>query len=345
MPVQQVENEAGRDTMDKIKQVKYHSAYPEKLYFFTIVRPGFVNGLHRVWSGGVNHLVFGSPYHKSCTRHKPRANKMRKENRWIRSMAMFALMAATMLFTACNPDEKPDNPDNGNSGQNTNMGKKIKEVTASINGTPQTYSYTWEGNLLTKIEMEGAYSTGTITLSYVGGKLNQLLYEDQWMTESFLYTWNDNQIDKELHTFSFVNNPEEEQFSCTYTYTYTNGKITQMKELDNDDPEPYFCTFLWSGDNLVKYKYDDDYENVSYEYDDKKNPFHMTQIGFEPAINSIFPAAVAWSANNVTKRTYIEEEYEDILIYNYTYDDDGYPTTMSYTTDDGTVSFTFTYYK
>lgn len=118
-----------------------------------------------------------------------------------------------------------------------------------------------------------------------------------------------------------------------------------MKELDNDDPEPYFCTFLWSGDNLVKYNYDDDYENVSYEYDDKKNPFHMTQIGFEPAINSIFPAAVAWSANNVTKRTYIEKEYEDILIYNYTYDDDGYPTTMSYTTDDGTVSFTFTYYK
>ena len=134
-------------------------------------------------------------------------------------------------------------------------------------------------------------------------------------------------------------------------YTYVGGHISHVSDLLNE----YEYDFTWSGDNLVTIYLSSQYGDYSYydttmlTYDNEHNPLQI-QSGIELVGEWSGDYRMFLSANNVLQvhSRYVEAGYsgEEVRTYSYTYDDDGYPVSMTYTWDsDEPIHVTFTYYE
>ena len=271
---------------------------------------------------------------------------------------LFALLAATVTLTSCNPDE-PDNGKNGNNGNQPVAEKKLQKIKLQVEGIDKSeYTYTWDGNLLKKVVIKDIPNNEiveTIDFTYINQQLVKIISEGDFLTDEYYYTWDNGKIVKELNVFTY-HWPEDmhvkrhkrvaddtETDSIINYYTYTNGKVSQVKELLQDE-EPYYYTFLWNGENLSRIEYEDG--SLSYEYDKGINPIIYRNMGWELSTYSISLFHI-WSANIASKITE-EDNYSDGLYtksYTHTYDKEGYPATTTYESEGETFTVTYIYDK
>ncbi len=257
-------------------------------------------------------------------------------------MTAAMLILGAMLALGCDPNENGGD----DNGSNTEApAKKIKKMSYSIGGQElanMATTYTWDGDKLVRVDspIEGMVAT----LSYAEDKLSRVVvrYDDQDGDQIWTYTWNGNKIETER----FEYNDGEESNGKTLYYTYSGNKVTQIKEMVDGDPEPWYFNLTWNGNNLTSIA-DEEY-TISFMYDNKHNPFHM-QMGYELAIAFLSPGLdeIIWSENNVTGYTVDSSDpgEADTQNYTFTYDADGYPLTATYTIDGSEIVVTFTYFE
>lgn len=90
-------------------------------------------------------------------------------------------------------------------------------------------------------------------------------------------------------------------------------------------------TFTYSGENIVKEEKSDG-SYIDYEYDDEMNPFqgNLPMFLFTSHYEYFFS-----SGNQTQRNEYENEVLISSITYTYAYDDDGYPTGISFLDGDG----------
>lgn len=218
--------------------------------------------------------------------------------------------------------------------------KKIKAI--NLNGP--SINFTWDGDNLVKIE--SSWNGEVIKLSYSGNKLSRMESTDDLGTSVSTFTWDGNKIEKEVLDRYDDNHHD----IISFYYTYNGGKVSQIKVLFDDDPEPEFFNFIWNGNNVTSINISSDGDETFPYYsftsfDNKKNPLHL-QFGFGSwqymETMGLLLQHFFWSENNATGIDGMEAN----LTYTNTYDSDGYPLTATVTTADGNeIPFNYTYYE
>ena len=253
--------------------------------------------------------------------------------------AIILLITASLTFTACdkNEDEPQTEPDKKTAT------RYIKRVTES-NNSYTDYAYD-NNNRLTKISDKPSSNQMIMEFSYTtAGKLETMTVTDSEGTHATSFVYNNKGVlinaspnngmadlayeyknDKIIRVNAYVNIPNVGRKLMTKTeFDYTDDNVTEFREYTID---------LMGGGNLELS------EKVTYEYDNKKNPFYECNIA--QAIVNIGYAQFA-SKNNCTKRTVVLSTSDDdpIGIYSteFEYNTDNYPISAN---DDTS----FTYYE
>lgn len=280
------------------------------------------------------------------------------------TIKFFALLAAVLTFAACEKDKvasKVVSKDAASTAQT----KHLSCVTMNKAGVLTVYTYTWNGDLLTGVDMTEGGIHNNAVLTY------------------------DNRLRSSLQLFDDNNNLMKE-----YQYVYDNGLLVQEYQTDHGT-DPYQGTlvpdwrfpgdylnfvlggtrgldFLYNSDstlkNFVLTGYNHDFENsiynshntmwsngdlteivsnwnvliFGYDYDFSSHPSGVSlgTTTLIPGYNTYIPWRSQWSRHNLT---HVYGQTDELWI-NYTYDSDGYPATADILwTDGSTIHWTFEY--
>lgn len=171
--------------------------------------------------------------------------------------------------------------------------------------------FTYTGDVITKIEKADLSGNVYITKKYFyeNGKVDYIL----------------------LNQFGSY-------FKIKYTYN-SDGSISYERlnsdSLGNDlGSTPISGRYTFSGGNLIKHELSNGNSDLiyTYEYDSKNNP-RINILGGKFLIDQL-----EFGVNNPTKRTItnVQSEVSDITRFSYEYDANGYPTSVTSTTENGT---------
>jgi len=235
--------------------------------------------------------------------------------------------------TPTNP-ETPDNPINhGDLMGVYNPGKKIKKVYKSSTYQEKYLSevWNWDGDLLESIshyDSEGnlLYSEQCIYEN------NRIIRVETYSNPAAVTTYGYEGNNLKIAQYYYTNGGP----SGSYTFAYQNSKINEIiyegdpkkSTMEKLETTTMVFQFTWSGENvtslLLKDSDGNELSKQSFLYDEKNNP----KRGF---LNSGIFLGVAddyhfyFSMNNVTRADYMDLDSNRFTIYDYQYDDDGYP--------------------
>ena len=180
-------------------------------------------------------------------------------------------------------------------------------------GNPEdTCEITYSGSDITRAD----YSTVYITLEYTSGRVSRRNLIIQGTTTPLLYdlfTYNADGTFK--HIESYFTGLGAPLLFYTYDFTYSNGKIAEILEMQDTTVTGgqlfplYKYTFTYSGDNITHIVEDDlvDLVTDTYDFQYDNNPNYYNKIPNLFFIESIFidldssTLPLALSGNNVTK--------------------------------------------
>ena len=263
-------------------------------------------------------------------------------------LAFWALLAL-ITFASCGKENGSTEAADGDNPAAA-PSKKLKKVSLIIPGGAEiSYNYVWEGDKLKSVAIINVNDIvdESYTFTYSGDKLSKAIYrnESEEITNECDYSWNGNKIDTEKYTHS----NEYESNVLTYKYSYSGSKPTRLAIYGEDDEiEPDYLNIVWTGNNVTQHYYDDG-NIVTLTYDNKKNPLYLPQMGYIPSFFSIGHYDLCWSENNITRFEVSDTKGDDtgdgVGNFTYTYDDDGYPATMTYSIDGMTITCVYTYYE
>ena len=274
------------------------------------------------------------------------------------------LLASAALFTACGEKDNDPSETPSGGGSISSPEKKIKSIqTTPSNWTlvPRMVSFEWEGDLMKLVHFDGEQVYGSMIFSYngaTGATVTLPAKRSESEDPSYFNYCNirydgDRVIEQEWRKYS-----GEDSSIHTYSYSYADGSIAGVdcmwKKWDHKyfrSDENYYregserLPMTFEKGNLVLYgsKSSDEGRTryVEISYDEKKNPFPSrakTPSELErmrEAYNSgeLFVFFFPWSDHNITSVEAVDDdgEYEResiSIIYNYTYDESGYPASV-----------------
>ena len=262
----------------------------------------------------------------------------------------FLAILAVITFASCEKENETTDPVGGDTPAAA-PSKKLKKVSVSWPGNDGgSYDYVWEGDKLKSVTLHNVNDImdEIYTFTYSGDKLSKANYrcDHESRTYECVYTWNGDQISTEKYTEYDYGSTDV----LTYHYTYSGNKPTRLAIYWEGDPEPDQLNLAWTGNNITQYYYDDDDDEITFTYDNKKNPLYLPHMGYVPGfLSGIGLHTICWSENNITHFEVSDTKGGDsgdgVGNYTYTYDDDGYPSTMTFTVDNKTYTLVYTYYE
>jgi len=206
------------------------------------------------------------------------------------------------------------------------------------------YSYTWNGDLLTRVDIEEGdlYSSRrtrtTVALNYDNGLCNEIRYYDSTGTllRYHSYTYFDGRLVQEWLSAS--------NQSYTFQYDSVGNIVTWVAVPDHNTIIPNGERCEWENGDMVR-TYMQDRLLATYEYDNSPHPYGIT-FGTKtlmPGTNYMSGQEIHWSRHNITHfRAANGKSSGTDLRINYTYDERGYPVTAE-TNWFGTYNITWTY--
>lgn len=215
-----------------------------------------------------------------------------------------------LLFTvlmSCTPEKSPD------PAPNPVPSLKLRNIVYANLRTPffVTTNFIYSGDVL--LREEGTESTGNTfkaEFNYVNNKLqSQSYYDNGVLSGSTTYSYTG-----ELIT-SMLSNESGGISTTNYIYNSNNQMINEKQftngNLDNSNDYEYN-----DQGNVSKELYYSGF--TTFEYDTNKNPYSLI---YSDALIKVYP--IEFSKNNITKEI---QSGGTIKIYEYIYNDSGYPT-------------------
>lgn len=231
-------------------------------------------------------------------------------------LLMLPLLALTL--NSCSKDDGGD--DGGNSS-----GKLVKQLTVSnTNSDEATYYFEYDNQQRTsKVTIDaGIYGSETFNITYSSNTITAT--EDERI---FVYTLN-----SEGYVVKFERHgdyEDDEPYTDSETYTYNAGNWAKS----TGDAWFFDANPVWQNGNIVQVAWDDgrDYTSI-YTYNDKADKMNIVVIDVNDDILDFdYPFFISrfkgmTSKNLMSKKDYSREDEELIYTFDYTLDEDGYPT-------------------
>lgn len=255
------------------------------------------------------------------------------------------LMIAATMIMSCNPKDEDDNNNSGGNGNNGGGGiigvynpeKKISKIIHKMNyfyETEEMYEWAWGNNSL---EITDSY----LTLKYLFDEQHRLTSVENPHSGEYFYSY----IYKgnKLVEVKYLNIYDNDDCRDLYRLEYSANKLSKVEWIDypNDYPD-YVYDIVWNGNNvseIIGYDKEGVPANIhmSFEYDDKKNPFYglLYLPGDIWAGEGTYDAIASISENNIT-RIVVDSNFEGQSYtnnYTYEYDKEGYPILVTVSED------------
>ncbi len=222
---------------------------------------------------------------------------------------------ALFAFTSCSKDDDDDKNDSGEV-------KLLKEIISE--GDLSFYFEYDSENRITKITQTDEYDgdTYTATITY-----SSSIIICSW-SDGYKYTYS-------LNEDGYLEKTTDHNEGTVIHYAYTNGLLSETWE--NEDKEES-VQYKWQNGNLVEIS--DEYMTEKYTYGNVANKLNISDVDvdylyylpFKGMTNANFPIGYSDGYSTST--------------YEYTFDEEGYPTRMTETYDTGEKYVTrFTYYE
>lgn len=276
-------------------------------------------------------------------------------------------MLVSVMLLSCKPDDEEGNNNHGGGNNNNNggitgiynPGKKISKIKSQTNYngnniSDETHDWSWNGNVLESIEVMDLVVYGGTTYyidnymyTYDGlGRLVRIVVDGDTTDEDYSYIYKNGNL-SEVHVY------DDYECYAIYKLQYTNNKLSRVEETEYPEHETsyyYNYDITWQSDNIIAINCTDkdnpsSYRNFTFEYDDKINPFYdllfdPSRWNFDVSYENIRPLC----KNNRVKATVESgpgfEPNNTTKYYSYEYDNDGYPTSITTSTNNNT-SFTY----
>jgi len=186
---------------------------------------------------------------------------------------LLGLLALTTMFFMYSCSDESSDPTGGGPDQ---VSCKLISIT-SDDGSMS--SMTWDGDKLTKITESDSFDTYSIIFNYSGDKLDEIIDED----DVYKMTYSGDKIT--MIEESYLGDVE-----WMFELTYDGDNISEVKGYDMEGGKVLYetYTYTYSNGNVTNMlnKYDDDSDGtleseitlVVSSYDDKPNPYHRTPL-------------------------------------------------------------------
>ena len=250
-------------------------------------------------------------------------------------MRFFTFLILALLMLSCSSDD--------DGGSNSGLLKKV--IYTLENGDLQTGTYTYNGNKFSKITYSGENGSSIVHVNYTGDVISEMLYytddeAEPIQTETFLY-------DAQNRLSVYVYKQLEFDLGFKETYVYNdNGTIT-YSHFDGDaaiqdNLEHTGIIYFTAGEvSSIVEDYPFYSTTTTYEYDSMKNPF-VNVTGY----NKIYftDAESDGRMHNVVSADYTNDDDPYTDLSSYTYNEDGFPVTMTGNDYDEEVNVEYIYY-
>ena len=296
---------------------------------------------------------------------------------------MVASVLVLAIATSCTDETTDDGsnvPNNGGGGNTSFPEKKVTKVEYGTDDMYQlTFDFYWNGDRLDRISCSNQYgvSINNMYFYYDGqGRISKTayqMYENDEIVDAYTYTYDaDGRLVKQEIQLPIYSDYDpvtgEEVYTympSTYTFTYTNGNVSKIHseyyEWDGDVYKKEIdYLFTWTDGNLTTFKEVEDGDAMTFtlQYDNKKNPlcFPMGVEVINPFWStgsedtdvvegdySYMTVLFYLAGANVNNNISFNYGPQSIYTRTYTYDNDGYPTSGTLYTTDGSITFTITY--
>ncbi len=225
-------------------------------------------------------------------------------------------------------------------------GRRLSRITyakmVGSSGHRAVYTYTWNGNLLTSVDMvewdDGGRTHRNATLIYDNGLCSMMTIHDSngATLGNHRYIYFDGRLVQEWLSAS--------NQSYTFQYDSVGNIVTWVAVPDHNTIIPNGERCEWENGDMVR-TYIQNQLYATYEYDNSPHPYGIT-FGTKtlmPGTNYMSGQEIHWSRHNITHfRAANGKSSGTDLRINYTYDDRGYPVTAE-TNWFGAYNITWTY--
>lgn len=254
-----------------------------------------------------------------------------------RLLNIFGLMMAMSLsFTACTPEDDLDDNDNGSGGVG---GKKIAKIGTfdwenryedyTIKYTWGSYygqGFKWSGKKLNQysqweINENGAMVEEILPFNFVygdNGKLTEVSYADGDGQDNYYISYTGNNVSEIYNTYTGDNGSYSGWRKWQYSYS-SDGKM-QSATVSHSDGGITTYNITWAGDNVIMVqRLYDGTRTYNYTYDSKVSPY--TTLPTAMVLIMYGDDFEMLSANNMIMKTYQDSEgYSYSTSYTYTYE-------------------------
>ena len=259
------------------------------------------------------------------------------------------LLFLGLLLVNCDNESTDDMPENPEPTQDGVLIKRIDETY----GVGLTYSieFNYNENQLIAISDNDGYNS---TLEYTDGLLTRLeSYDDGDLQEYITYSYNSNNVLESFSVFFELDGLEGLAYRHELSYN-SDGTITQeIYRGDHESQTEIHRTIEMdvTNGNINRWNYDSNNGFIEYEFDDQNGMFkniYAIQVLELSTYSTESTFAFHGSNNNVTKIVDEDSFSKDEDVFNYSYNEDGYPVSAIYEyysdgefLDDATLTFTY----
>lgn len=238
----------------------------------------------------------------------------------IKVLAMMLCIAAIGVTTSCSKDEN-------NNGGNNNV-QHLEKMSLFKNGECiKETIFTWDGGLLKNMYSRGVSGDNGdsyLDFKYEGSKLTSIVITSDG---SWDRTWACDYHGDLLTGMTQLWEGDTIQYNIEYN---NNGDISTVSHVGHDKVVYY----TWQNGNIVKVEDVNTERTWTYEYtyDNRNSAYNGMSVAFFSDLKNCDEASMHMflSKNNLlTEKTYYSDGTSRIGIASYTYDDNGYPLTMT----------------
>lgn len=231
--------------------------------------------------------------------------KQKNLNKNYNMKKLLFVLSITLLY-ACSSEN------NGSNSNPTNT-LKLSSITETEYGNSETINFTYSGNTATGFNEIDDVSTYSFIFGYSNNNLSSITsYHNNIVGSVSTFIYSNGKITNRLS--------EEDNIEFNHVYTYnSSSQMTNEKQYSNgnlDNSQDY--EYNIEG-NISKHLYGSS-NYRTFEYDTKKNPYSLI---YSEAVMKTY--GVGYSKNNIIKET---TNSGTVTIYEYQYNENGYPTSV-----------------